>query len=165
MRAPAIKEGKTLGVRFEEGSPEQLFHALDRKHRKAVDKMLFQRGLGGIGQPLLLCVLAQRDNGTVESQKELAKKLRVSPATVTVSLKSMERDGYVKKLSDAEDLRRKPISITEKGREAVRVIDEVLETIDHGMYRGFSREELAAISGFYRRIIDNLDETMASGTV
>ena len=81
---------------------------------------------------------------------------------MTVSLKSMERDGYVKKLSNAEDLRCKPIAITEKGLRAAKLIDEVFETLDHGMYRGFSGEELERISLLYRRMIDNL-EAIGSG--
>ncbi len=101
-----------MGVRFKDGSPEQLFHVLERKHRTAVDSLLTKNGLCNIGQPMVLSILSQQEDGTIESQKELAKRLRVSPATVTVSLKSMERDGYVKKLSNSEDLRCKPIAIT-----------------------------------------------------
>ena len=89
--------------------------------------------------------------------------LRISPATVTVSLKSMERDGYVKKLFNSKDLRRKPISITEKGRKAVKLIDDAFETLDHGMYKGFSPEEINQISLLYRRIIENLDATVNEG--
>lgn len=145
-----------MGVRFTDGSPEQLFHVLERKHHAAVDSLLSRNGIANIGQPVILSILSQQEGGTIESQKELAQRLRVSPATVTVSLKSMERDGYVKKLSNAEDLRCKPISITEKGMRAARLIDEVFETLDHGMYRGFSPEELEQISDFYRRMIENL---------
>ena len=152
-----------MGVRFRDGSPEQLFHALERKHHAAVDNLLCQRGIGNIGQPMILSILSQQKDGTIESQKELARRLRVSPATVTVSLKSMERDGYVKKLSNAEDLRCKPITITEKGRRAAQLIDEVFETLDHGMYQGFSAQDLKCISGFYRRMIDNLDTFASSG--
>lgn len=150
-----------MGVRFKDGSPEQLFHALERKHHNAVDSLLCQRGIGNIGQPMILCILSQQKDGTIESQKELARRLRVSPATVTISLKSMERDGYVKKLSNAEDLRCKPITITEKGRRAAQLIDEVFETLDHGMYGGFAAEDLERISGLYRRMIDNLDAIMS----
>lgn len=152
-----------MGVRFQDGSPEQLFHAMHRKHSAAVDSLLYERGLGNIGQPIILTILSQRQDGTIASQKELAKRLRVSPATVTISLKSMERDGYVKKLSNAEDLRCKPISITEKGRQAAREINGVFETLDANMYRGFSEEELTVLSGFYRRIIDNLDAVVNGG--
>lgn len=150
-----------MGVRFKDGSPEQLFHALERKHRNAVDNLLMQNGISNIGQPRILSILSQRKDGTIESQKELAKCLRVSPATVTVSLKSMERDGYVKKLSNTEDLRCKPITITEKGIKAARLIDQVFETLDHGMYQDFDPEELVQISAFYRRMIDNLESVVA----
>lgn len=151
-----------MGVRFKEGSPEQLFHVLERKHHGAVDSLLSKNGISNIGQPAILSILSQEEDGTIQSQKELAKRLRVSAATVTVSLKSMERDGYIKKLSNAADLRCKPISITEKGLWAARLIDEVFETLDHGMYYGFSPEELEHISQLYRRMIDNL-EAIRSG--
>lgn len=154
-----------MGVRFADGSPEQLFHVLERKHRNAVDNLLNQNGISNIGQPVILSILSQQKDGTIESQKELAKRLRVSPATVTVSLKSMERDGYVKKLSNAEDLRCKPISITEKGMRAARLIDHVFETLDRGMYQGFSPQELELISKFYKRIIDNLNTVVDSGEI
>ena len=151
-----------MGVRFTDGSPEQLFHVLERKHHAAVDNLLSRNGLSNIGQPAILSILSQQENGVIASQKELARRLRGSPATMTVSLKSMERDGYVKKLSNAEDLRCKPIAITEKGLRAAKLIDEVFETLDHGMYRGFSGEELERISLLYRRMIDNL-EAIGSG--
>ncbi len=147
--------------RFMDNSPERLFHAVHRRRHIAVDKMLAQRGVGNIGQPLILSILSRQKDGTIDSQKELAKRLRISPATVTVSLKSMERDGYIKKHVSADDLRCKPISITEKGRQAVKVIDEVYDALDHSMYRGFSLEEMEMISGFYRRIIENLDAVMS----
>ena len=40
---------------------------------------------------------------------------------------------------------------------AAKLIDEVFETLDHGMYRGFSADELERISQLYRRMIDNPD--------
>ena len=146
-----------MGARFEAGSPESLYHALRRKHSNAVDRLLARNGVANIGQPIILTILTQQENGTISSQKELAERLRVTPATVTTSLKSMERDGYIEKLSKPGDLRCKPIRITEKGRQAARTIDCVFETLDHGMYRGFSEAELKQISGFYKRIIENLE--------
>lgn len=149
-----------MGARFAKGTPEQLFRQLDRTHHIAVDTLLERHGLAKIGQPIILTILSQEKDGTIASQKELAQRLRVSPATVTISLKSMERDGYIKKLSVATDLRKKPITITEKGRQAAELIDRVFETLDHGMYQNFTQEELAEISRFYQRMIDNLNDVV-----
>ena len=38
--------------------------------------------------------------GRIAAQKELSDAMHVSPATVAVSLKSLEREGYVEKLAD-----------------------------------------------------------------
>ena len=156
-----MKGGSELGVCFKDGSPEALFHALERKHKMAVDSLLQKNGLYNIGQPVILSILSQQPDGTISSQKELAKRLKVSPATVTVSLKSMERDGYIKKLSNESDLRCKPITITEKGLKASQLIDQVFQTLDHGMYQGFSPEDLTRISGLYRRMIENLEKIVS----
>ncbi len=151
-----------MGVRFRDGSPEQLFHEMERRLHMAEDTLLAQRGIKNIGQPVILLILSHEKDGTIESQKELAHRLRVSPTTVTISLKSMERDGYVKKLSNAHDLRCKPIAITEKGRRAAQLIDEVFELLDQSMYQDFVSDERDQLSTFYRRVIHNLDVLTSS---
>lgn len=144
-------------MRISRDSPEGLFRKLDKAHARAINQYLAEEGLGDLGQPMLLLILARTGkDGAVPSQKELADRLDVSPATVTVSLRSLERQGYVTKLSDASDMRRKPIAITDKGLAAVEKLDRVYQTIDMGMYWAFSEEERNTISNFYRRMIENL---------
>lgn len=147
---------------FAPNSPEQLFHVLRKKHTNALDQLLSRHGLDDIGQPIILTILSQQKGGTIASQNELAKHLRVSPATITVSLKSMERNGYITKLSNVEDMRCKPICITEKGMEAAKRLDNVFESLAHGMYRGFSPEEQEQVAGFYSRMIANLEAIATS---
>lgn len=146
-----------MAVNFQKDSPESLFREIDHYHRRALDTQMATNGLQDIGQPLILVLLERHGvDGMIESQKELADMLRVTPATVAVSLKSMERSGYVRKLTDENDMRRKPIAITEKGRKALKILDAVFESIDRGMYYGFSLEEREQIAQFYNRIIQNL---------
>ena len=146
-------------MRISKDSPEGLFRRLDKFHRHAMDAALASVGLAEMGQPMLLIILDRNGkNGVVPSQKELADQLHVSPATVTVSLRSLERQGYVTKLSDENDMRRKPIALTEKGREALEKLETVYEAIDRGMYAGFSDEERDIIAEYYRRMITNLED-------
>ena len=49
-----------MSVRFTDGSPEQLFHVLERKHHTAVDNLLSQNGISNIGQPAILSILSAR---------------------------------------------------------------------------------------------------------
>lgn len=150
---------------FAEGSPEDLFRSLDHIHRTTMDAMMARAGLSDLGQPKLLTILCFAPDGIVDSQRELARRLHVSPATVTMSLNSMERGGYIRRLPDENDLRRKRIAITEKGRKAVERLDTVLDRLDHGMYRGFSPEERTQISAYFVRMIRNLQQIPASDPV
>ena len=58
-----------MGVRFTDGSPEQLFHVLERKHHTAVDNLLSQNGLSNIGQPAVLSILSQQENGPLSPKR------------------------------------------------------------------------------------------------
>ncbi len=146
-------------MRISKDSPEGLFRRLDRLHRHAMDAALAKVGLAEMGQPMLLIILDRNGkNGVVPSQRELADQLHVSPATVTVSLRSLERQGYVEKLSDENDMRRKPVALTDRGRMALEKLETVYEAIDRGMYAGFSDEERSRISEYYRRMISNLED-------
>lgn len=146
-------------MRFSENSPENLFRRLDKSHRHAFDAALLANDLAELGNPYLLVVLAHKGkNGVMDSQRELAERMNVSPSTITVSLKSLERQGYVKKLSDERDMRRKPIAITAKGSAAIKKIDNVYADIDSSMYSGFSEKERAQISDYFVRMIDNLNK-------
>ena len=110
---------------------------------------------------MLLAILRQKPDGIAESQRELAEQLHVTPATVTVSLRSMERDGYVMKIVDPSDMRRKRIALTDKGREVLDKLDQVYERIGTAMFEGFTAEEREQISDYFKRMIDNLNQLTA----
>ena len=98
--------------------PGITFQAVARARKQLMLTELAGRGLGDLGNPVLLFLLKERE-GQVSSQKELSDAMRISPASVAVSLKSLERGGYVEKLSDEKDQRRKAVRLTDKGRAAL----------------------------------------------
>ena len=58
-----------MGVRFTDGSPEQLFHVLERKHHAAVDNLLSRNGLSNIGQPAILSILSQQETASLRLRR------------------------------------------------------------------------------------------------
>ena len=90
----------------------------------------------------LLAALARNPEGVADSQKILAEMLHVTPATITVSLRSMQRNGYVTKQVDETDQRRKRIMLTQKGKDASRLLGSFSNLLDSDMYQGFTDEEL-----------------------
>ncbi len=146
---------------FCDGSSEMLYRRLHSARRNAKNALLAEYGLQNLGQPMLLSILRSKPDGIADSQRELAEQLHVTPATVTVSLRSMERDGYVTKIVDSSDMRRKRIALTNKGREVMNKLDKVYERIGVEMFDGFSEEEEKQIADHFSRMIKNLDRIAA----
>ena len=138
---------------------ELLSRSLKQAHRAAIQSELNAAGLNEVGHPMLVSILqsAEEDpEGQCQAQRELADLLHVSPAAVANSLKSLERDGYVRREPWPRDARRNRVILTEKGAAAVEGCREVFVRVSDRMLAGFSREELALLAQFQRRMLDNL---------
>lgn len=105
------------------------------------------------GQPPILDFLME--NGEC-SQKEIADFLRVSPATVAVSIKRLQKSGLVEKKTDESDLRYNKIRLTEKGYDADKQARRIFNDRDKRMFKGFSDEEILTFSSYLDRMIENL---------
>jgi DNA-binding MarR family transcriptional regulator len=134
-----------------------LFQELTRVRHNAMHAELTARGLGDLGAPMILFVLKHRgQEGEIPVQRELADILHVSPATIAVSLKSLERGGYVEKRADSSDARRKRIALTPKGSSAMEMCAEVFQLVDERMFHGLAEEETGQLVGYLKRMLQNL---------
>lgn len=141
------------------GRPEWAFHNLMRAHRLAHCALFEHLGLRDVGQPMLLFLLDEaRHDGRECTQKGLCSALRLSASTVTASIKSLERHGYVSRRADERDMRRNIVEITDGGSETARLCRRAFADIDEAMYRGFSVDERRQITGLFARMADNLLE-------
>lgn len=137
--------------------PGILFHSLHRAHQKRAQAQLNAGGLEDLGSPPMLFLIRHwSEQGKLASQKELADALHVTPATVAMSLKSLERSGYVEKRGDPSDQRCKRIAITPKGSRAVEQCFTILGQVDEQMFDGFSPEEQEQLNSYHRRMLRNL---------
>lgn len=137
--------------------PSMLFHALHRAHVNALQAELNARGLSDLGSPMILFILDHHgDRGEIASQRELAQALRVSPAAIATSLKSMERMGYVEKRVDKSDARRNRVIITDKGIMAVKQCKEVFAEIDRRMMEEFTPQEQEDLNRLHQKMFNNL---------
>lgn len=137
-----------------------LFQALTRAHFNAARAGLAQQGLFHLGSPKILIALMaySEDGAAAPSQKELADLLHISPATAAASLKSLEKCGYVSRRTDERDSRRNRISITPKGLEAMRISQEVFQSVDEYMFHGFSQQERDQVFRLHQRMLLNLHQ-------
>lgn len=138
-------------------TPGMLFHILHRAHINAVQSAISAAGLADLGSPMILMLLRDWEQGREPpAQRELADAFHVTPATIAMSLKCLERGGYVEKATDPRDQRRKRVAITARGRSAVDTCQRLFEAVDRQMMAGFTREEQELLEGYQRRMLENL---------
>lgn len=142
---------------FDQYEPSAMFHALHHAHRRQVAEEQAARGVGELNAPMILRSLHYAEKSEQKwSQRDVARTLRLSPATVAVSLKTLERDGYVVRETDRQDQRRNRVTLTDKGRQAVELCRDSFWAVDERMLSGFTPEERVQLTRFFTRMIDNL---------
>ena len=126
-----------------------------QRQKNNIENMLSCEKIGIYpAQHRLLMELA-RDNEI--SQKELSKRLHVSPATITISIKKLIKDGYVQKNSLRDDNRYNMITITDKGRSIIEKSVRVFDVAENKMLEGFTESELEIFYAMLIRMYNNLD--------
>ena len=132
---------------------DKAFHEWRKAFGLSVMRELSKVGLYK-GQPPVLFLLDRAEKGLTQAQ--LAEKLSVSPASITVSLRRMEKAGLVLRSPDHQDARRNLVTITEDGRLVLKEADKRIIKIETQMLSGFSTEEAERFLNFFERSIKNL---------
>ncbi len=122
-------------------------------HRCRITKSALKVGLY-FGQPMILEYVIEHDSCT---QKEIAKAMHISPASAAVTLKRIEKAGLIVRITDENDSRKNHISVTEKGKKALKEFREICDATDEDMFRDFSLEERETLHNLLVRLHKNLD--------
>lgn len=92
------------------------------------------------------------------SQRELAKKLKLTPPSITTAIQKMEKLGYISRTPDPDDQRVLRLSLTDKSREYLQHIKEVTEQMEAYAFQGMSIEEKLLFKRLLLQVRDNLTE-------
>lgn len=141
--------------RLNKGQPEHLswkiIHIAHR-HRSVLEKMFNSTGVFQGQHKMLMCI---SDNEFI-SQKEIAAHMKISTATVAVSLKKLEKGGYIEKIVDENDNRLNKIVLTDKAKAIVNDSKKMFESVESNMFKNFSDEEKKQFKEYLERIEGNL---------
>lgn len=138
----------------------ELFYQVMRLHFKTAHILFEKIGLYP-GQPVLLFTLNKKDG---QSQKELAKALNIKPATITVMIKRMSKAGLIEKKQNENDKRQSQIYLTEKGKEIVKHVDEIVQRINNQCFSNLTKEEEEILRQLFCKIKNNLIEIIQTET-
>ena len=127
---------------------------VNKLHRAMIDMQTKEIGIHRTQHRMLIHL---DKDGMLPSQRELAAKLDITPAAVTVALKKLENDGYIERTL-GQDTRYNEIKITEKGRELLDRTHELFLRVDSAMLEGFSAEELDSYIAYLERMQKNIQK-------
>lgn len=125
-----------------------------RAYQQALNAELAPYGVT-IRQSQVLGWLRKKEN---LSQCQLARLLRIEPATLAGVLERMERDGLILRIADRSDRRRKLIRLNHCAEELGETVVECSARVCARAVQGLSPEEIDALRELLKRILENLGE-------
>lgn len=75
------------------------------------------------------------------SQKELARKMGITPPSITAALKKLESRGYILKEADERDQRIFRICLSGKGKECTESLRSLVSEVETVLCEGFTDDE------------------------
>lgn len=138
--------------KIDKGSLYYIFLEILRLHHHRTHVLLDEIGIYP-GQPHLLFILNKKDG---QSQKELSEKLKITPATITVMLKRMERVNLVERKQDTEDQRVSRVYLTDKGKEICSKAMGIIKNLEEECFGNFTVEEKIILRRLLMQMRDNL---------
>lgn len=110
------------------------------------------------GQESLLKALGDNDG---QSMSDLAATLGVQPPTVTKMISRLAAQDYVERRSSIGDGRQALVFLTDRGRQAIAMIDKVWNRIEKDAVAGIDDKDRKRLRKLLRQIERNLGVTRA----
>ena len=114
------------------------------------------------GQGMLIGFLMNNADKEI-FQKDIEAEFDIARSTVTATLDSMERKGYITREAVERDARLKKISLTPKAVESHNRIIADLEQLERAMFKNISAEEADTLFAVMDKIKENLSNLYSKG--
>ena len=98
------------------------------------------------------------------TQRQLAEHTHVTAATISGTLKRMERAGLVYRTDDEKDARISIVRLTEEGKEQEVQASELFVRTDMNMLEGFTEEECETLLSYLERMSKNVCQALETQT-
>ena len=138
---------------FQEGSGMMLLHQVMHLSEylavKGLERLNLKPGQAGI--------LFWLDKEGELSQRQLSKKLSITPPSVTAALRKLEMKGLIRKESDPEDQRVFKVCLTEEGKGKIHEVKSLGGELEQVIYEGIPEEEALL---FRRTLLDMRENLM-----
>lgn len=128
----------------------EFFKAVHQRSYQTLDKLKLYPG-----QPQLLSLIMKHEGIT---QKEIADKKFVKPATVTGMLNKLESNKYVYRIPDTVDKRMMRVYLTPEGKILAKQGEKFMIEMTNSMFKGFTKEEIQTYIKLTNKMRNNLQK-------
>lgn len=90
------------------------------------------------------------------NQKDIEQHICVSKATISGALFSMEKNGFIERITSEKDQRSKNIKFTESSKEAYKSLSLVFNEVNEKLLKDISEEELNTFYAILDKLSNNL---------
>lgn len=125
-----------------------------RAHRAAIDRVTAELDIHRSQHGMLMYLNEAKNK---PSQKEICEHFDISAATVAVTLKKLEKNGFIERRRNGDDNRENRISITDKGREVLERTCEIFSRCDEKAFSSFTDEELEEFMLLLNKMKSNIE--------
>lgn len=87
-------------------------------------------------------------------QKQLAQLLHVDQTNIAMIIRGLEKKGLVQRLTAPSDRRRKVVSLTSRGRSAMKSIKRKARRVDEELLRALNRQERRQLISLLEKLVD-----------
>lgn len=105
-------------------------------------------------QAQLLLLIKENDGCT---QKDLASFVGVKYSSMSERLDKLEKNGYIERAVDEDNLKFKRVYITKEGKLAAVQCKRILREIEDVLFKGFTKKDKNQFEEYLNRMIDNLN--------
>ncbi|MCE8000447.1 MAG: MarR family transcriptional regulator [Rhodobiaceae bacterium] len=131
----------------------RIFHLMQLAHRalfRAADQRLqASLGISAVQQGALFVIGKQEPC----KPSSIAKALDMNKSAVTTLLTRLETAGFIQRVADAQDGRAQRISLTAKGKDAIRKSVPLTKQANADLLNGFQPHEVETIERFLTQVI------------
>jgi DNA-binding MarR family transcriptional regulator len=124
-----------------------------------LDRKLAELGLDqylAVGSGPVLFALFEDDGCII---KDLVRRVRISPSTLTGTLERLKRSGVIQTRRDAADGRALRITLTPLGRSLEPKCRSLLRYLEQTLFRGMTAEEAQQLRALLVKATENVRET------
>ena len=125
---------------------------ISRKSKNYFNQVVSEEGLFA-GQHHIIMMLERVGCATVS---QIAEEMRTTSATASVSIKRLEKAGFVEKKSSDSDARITKIYLTDKALAVTQRIKSKMDEAEESLTQGLTQEEKYQLSDLLDKVVNNI---------